>query len=76
MSKRPREGRSSGFRPTVQSERVMFSWAGGGRAPGRTRDSAFARVARVIESVWGVGFRMVESLSSQGLKTWYSKLRL
>jgi hypothetical protein len=66
---RPRDGRSRGFRPIVQSEMVTLSCAGGGREVDVAIDSAVARVARVTEFVGEEGRRMAESFSSQGLKT-------
>ena len=73
---KPRDGRSRGFKPTVQSERDILNCAGGGGWVDVAIFSAVVRAAFVTESVTGVGVKMLLSLSSQGVKTKYSKLRL
>ena len=72
----PRDGRSRGLSPTVQSERDILNCAGGDILAGTATFSAVERAAVVTELVGGVGLRMALSFSSHGLKTKYSKLRL
>jgi hypothetical protein len=72
----PRDGRSRGFKPTVQSDRDILNCAGCGVLVDVATFSAVVRAAFVIESVTAVGVKMLLSFSSQGVKTKYSKLRL
>jgi hypothetical protein len=71
----PREGRSRGFNPIVQSESDTLSCAGGG-GPGDVgaMASAVRRVDLVREFEGEV--RRMFSFSSHGLNTKYSRLRL
>lgn len=60
----------------MQSERDMLNCAGGGIFVDTATFPEVEGDALVVELVAGVGFRIVVSFSSQGLKTKYSKLRL
>lgn len=73
---KPRDGRSRGFKPTVQSERDILNCAGSGVLIDVVAFPAVVRAAFVTESVTGVGAKMLLSFSSQGVKTKYSKFRL
>lgn len=51
INNNPRDVKSKGFKPIVQSDKDMLNCAGGGIEAVTANDSAVARVARVIESV-------------------------